>query len=91
MHVEILLNNNLAGFVTPAVSRYGNVLYQSWPLGRLRELDPAASAWFSPPVPFCTAHSPLLAAASLLPAASLLSRRRLGRETQGVMGHVRHG
>ena len=50
MHVEILLNNNLAGFMTPAVSRYGNVLYQSWPLGRLRELDPAAAAWFSLPV-----------------------------------------
>lgn len=72
MHVEILLNNNLAGFMTPAVSRYGNVLYQSWPLGRLRELDPAASAWFSPSPVLCV-NPPLC----LLPGATLLSHATL--------------
>jgi hypothetical protein len=47
VNVEIQLNNIAAGFMTPAVSRYDNVLYLSWPLGRLRELQPfAPAAWF---------------------------------------------
>ena len=43
------MNNIATGLMTPAVSRYDNVLYLSWPLGRLRELDPFDPAWSLPP------------------------------------------
>lgn len=49
--MEIHLNNIATGLMTPAVSRYDNVLYLSWPLERLRELDPFDPAWSLPP--FC--------------------------------------